>query len=163
MKGGITMKKTVLFNELNLRYPESFDVMSGEELGKVFSCRAERWGIKNLEQHMMFSVTRSGGKGILSRITDSKAVASGAGHQMKKTLIDYKKVYNIDQIICGQRARGFGFSFMPINSDVRQMGELIVFKRQNHYYSAIFQSPEEIFPSVRGVLEDILDSFEPAA
>ncbi len=159
------MKQTKLFNEFNLRYPENFNVMSKEELKKHFIGRVERWGIKNSEQHLMFSVSRSKdmGRGLFSRITDSKSVANGAGHQMKRTLLDYKRSYTINQTICGYKACGFGFSFMPKDSDVRQTGELIVFKRQNRYYAAVFQSPEETFHSVRGVLEGILDSFELAA
>lgn len=137
------MKKTVIFDEMELEYPNDLVIMDKEELNKKFSGSENRWAVKNQEKHMIISVVKLNPNAIMGFLTDEKSVANGIKIRIKKNMQDYHEIGTIKTNVDGRKACGFVYDYLVKDTDVRQYSEVLVISLKRRFYVVQYYSQLE--------------------
>ena len=83
------MNNASINNEINLAYPDGFQVMGEEELTRYFSNPADRWGAYDANQHIILSVSWAKAGFMKS---DPEMHLYDIEARLRKTLVNYQKI-----------------------------------------------------------------------
>ena len=132
MHTGINMKAT--FNNLiNLEYPEGYKELTLIENKKYFSGNLLRITFHNEEKHILLSLSK-GNDSFINRFISVATVVSGSLSNLSKNLKDYEFIEQFESSICGKDAIHECFSYTANDEDIKQYGELSVFKMNKAFY-----------------------------
>lgn len=131
------MQKTILNNELSIEYPDTFTVLTTEEMQKAFgNVWDDRFTIRNTELHILFSVFWKKTGGLFGAIADAKSVAKATEAKLKGKMPGYTPKGRCSSNVCGNKAEGFRYEYSA--GDVRQACEVLVFKYRKCFYTVYY-------------------------
>lgn len=140
------MKAATFQNLIHLEVPEDFAELSEEESKKFFTGNLSRISFRNKEKHILLSLSQSKAS-FLYRLCGVKTALNGALNSMAKSLKDYEALGEQESVIFDQKALTAAFCFTAKDADVKQYGELSVFKIKNVFYAiycvSVFEGREE--------------------
>lgn len=144
-------------NEINLTYPDDFDVMSEEALVKYFSTAQNRWGVYNEAKHILLSVswTKAGGIG---KPSDPETMLTTVEARMCRNLLNYQKVGSFKTKIGGQKAQGIRFMYRVNDKRLVQVADLFVFKYKKNLYAVHYITRQLSAADDRLILQEVLNS-----
>ena len=87
--------------------------MDIEELTKYFGTSENMSGIRSEEQHIIMSFGWNKVNILLSILAGQKSVLNGMEKRFRGSLKGFKRKENIDVNICGVKAKGFAFEYIP--------------------------------------------------
>jgi|GEM_PF-5051742 len=128
------MKEATFKNLIHLEVPEDFVELNEEENKKFFTGDLSRISFRNKEKHILLSLSQSK-VSFLYRLYGVKTALNGALNGMAKSLKDYEALGEQESVIFDQKALTAAFSFTAKDADVKQYGELSVFKIKNVFYA----------------------------
>ena len=152
------MKKTVS-GELAFAYPEYLDTMTADEVKKYFCDQTNRMGLRSVERHMIVSVSNTKPKLVLY-LTDAKSVVGGAERSMKRNLKNYRRIDKRMLYVASKKACSVSFEYTASDPPVEQVGELVVFRVKNKFYSIYYVSRKSLHEQNYTDFQAILNSME---
>ena len=154
------MMKTLTIHEgLTLSCPDSFRVMTLEELNKISASHyPNRFGIWDEEAKIMLSFIWHKINVMAVSLTDPRRNLYGVEMQMRRMLqpFDYKKNASLRRQIGGMKAKGFSYDYR-VNGQF-QSGEVYMFKHQRNYYTLYTYAWEPMEGKVQETIQRIVDS-----
>lgn len=153
------MKQVTFNNLINLEYPEDFKILSEEEGKKYFSGNLMRLSFHNEERHILISLSKSKNS-FLNYFFPVASVARNAINSTKHNLKDFQFVGEFTSTIFNVPAITECFSYTSNNSDVKQYGELSVFKYKRTIYAIYCVSRLDNKEKDKEVFEDFRNSFK---
>lgn len=126
--------KTAIFDQtISLDYPDDFYEMSEEEIRKFFGVDLLRFGVRNLEKHVILSFAKTN-KSFLNILASPKSVLAGAENNLRNNLKDYQQLESFETELLSKKGNGVRFSYSAIDQDVKQYCEMVVVKYRNNFY-----------------------------
>lgn len=127
--------KSVTFNNLiALEYPDDFKQLSDEENEKYFYGDQPRLSFQNKEKHILFSISKSK-DAFINRLISIKAVAIGSLTNLENNLKEYKFIEEKESLISDKPSLTECFSYIANDKDIKQYGELTIFKIGKAFYN----------------------------
>ena len=128
------MEKLVFNESINLEYPDSFVKLSEEENHQYFSGNLLRLSIQDKEKHILISISKSRNS-IFYRITNVASVAINSVSNLETTLKEYEFIEEFESRVLDEYCLTECFSYKANDQDIKQYGELSVFKIKNAIFS----------------------------
>lgn len=126
--------KQAIFNYLvNFEYPDDFVELTAEENKKYFSGDLLRLSFQNKEKHILLSISKSKDSFINYTIATSTVISSSVIN-LKKNLKDFEALGSYESTIFKKEAITECFSYTAKDENVKQYGELSVFKYKKAFY-----------------------------
>ena len=154
------MKKGIFNDLINFEYPESFSQLSEEENQKYFMGNLMRLSFQNTEKHILLSLSKSKDS-FMNRFVSIAAVISGSLSNMENNLKDYQHLEEYESTIFGEPSITECFSYTANDLDVKQYGELSVFKFKKAFYVVYCISRLEDQEETKELFKAFKDSFTP--
>ncbi len=153
------METVLLNNELNLTYPDSFHVMSKEELsGYNFYSEAPGWCINDPDRHIMVSISWKQVPGLFAKMLKVKDIAKTMEGQMAQVMkaFDYRLDEFISRTPGGKEAEGFRYEYTVQETGMTGVSLAVKVKNTFYYIHIYYRSAlrDESIP----VMEEILDA-----
>ena len=127
--------KSIINNEIEIDYPDSFYVPEREEMLKYYTTITNRFVIRNAEKHMIISVGWTNPLNLLSSVLVSdKSFLGNCDKNFRRMLKDYKRGENFSCKICGCEANGFAFSYSANDTGAPQNGKTLTVKPGKRIY-----------------------------
>lgn len=158
-KEEICVIQAMINQELSLSYPEGFHVMDAEELRKVYlDDNPDRWGIWDLERHIILAVYWHRSNALLSALAGAKDVARSTEKRLRKGLRanGYRFGGFFLEDLMGLEVPGFRYSYRV--GDVAQAAETLVLKRKEICYTIYCYAREALAEASRPVFAEVLRS-----
>lgn len=155
------MKKETIRDELYLEYPEEFVLMSREQLKEVYlDENPNRWGIRDLERHALFSVWWHVSNPLLAALASAEDICKADEKKMAKGLAGYGYVLKgfFDEKVASVSTKGFSYEY--VLQGKKQIAETIVLKKKNVCYTIYFYSDEEHLDQNKETFREFLNSME---
>lgn len=155
------MKNESISNELSASYPDSFHVMSEEEIKQhCYYQQAPQWSIYDEQQHVLISVAYKKSNFLINKLTNTESLTKNMEGVLAKQLagndFQYDKFTNRD--IDGITAYGVEYDYT-----VQELGmhacSYILNSKKNLYYIHAYVRQENKEESLKTVNE-ILDGFK---
>lgn len=127
------MKKAVFNKLINLEYPDDFVELTSEENKKYFYGDLLRLSFINKDRHIILSVSKSKDSIFNYLITIPSVVRSSISN-MQNTLKDYEWIEEEKSTIFGCKSLTECFSYTASDKDIKQYGEMSVFKYKKAFY-----------------------------
>ena len=122
------------FNDLiNLEYPDDFKKLSDKENERYFTGDLLRISFHNEQKHILMSLSKSKDS-FINRLVNAVTVISGALSNLEKNLKEYKLLEDYESTIFDKPAITACFSYTANNENIKQYGELSVFKEKKAFY-----------------------------
>ncbi len=129
------MEKYTVNGEISVSAPEGFQLMTAEELTKLFvSGDPSRWGLWDRERHVMLIVEWKKYSRLMLALSDIKSVAKRNETLSRKAYAanDYELEEFVSGTIGGRQAEGYRFSFRV--EDTEQGAEVRLLRQGNFIY-----------------------------
>ena len=152
------MKKATFNDLISLEYPEEFDELSETENQKYFTGNLMRLSFLNKERHILLSLSKSKDS-FMNRFVSVAAVISGSLSNMENNLKDYQHLEEYESTIFGEPSITESFSYTANDQDVKQYGELSVFKYKKAFYVVYCISRLEDQEDAKKLFKEFKDSF----
>ena len=153
------MKKATFNNLINLEYPEEFNELSDKENEKYFTGNLLRLSFINKEKHILLSLSKSK-DAFLNRFVGIAAVISSSLSNLENNLKDYQHIEEFESTIFNQPSITECFTYTANDEDVKQYGELSVFKFQKAFYVVYCISRLEDKEDSKLLFNSFKDSFK---
>lgn len=154
------MSKTIFNNLISIEIPDNFKQLSEEENEKFFAGDLMRISFQNPQKHILFSISKTKDS-FLNRIINPAAVLSGALSNMEKNLKNYQLIETCESTIFDKPAMTACFSYSTNSEDIKQYGELSVFKFKKAFYVIYCLSKFESKEESKALFKQFRDSFAP--
>ena len=123
------MRSEVVNGEVTVRFPDSYELMSSEELQKAYgSVTGDLWGIWDKEAHVIVTLLWQKYNGLLLAMADMKAMArkneSIAADLYRNNNYVNKGFFSED--VDGRKGEGYWFEYDV--AGIRQQGASVLFK-----------------------------------
>ena len=128
------MNKAIFNNQINLEYPDGFTQLSDEENSKYFMGNQLRQSFHNKEKHVLLSLSKSKDS-FLYRFLSLEGVLNSSLSNLANNLKDYQTLEKHESTIFNQESLTACFSFVAKDKDVKQYGELSIFKMKKAIYA----------------------------
>lgn len=126
--------KQATFNDLiSLEYPDSFKELSKEENEKYFTGDLYRISFHSEEKHIILSLSKSKDS-FFNRLISIVTVASSSLSNLQRNLKDYQFIEEYQSTIFGVDAITECFTYTANDKDLKQYGELSIFKYKKAFY-----------------------------
>ena len=152
------MKKAIFNNLINLEYPEDFEELSEIENQKYFMGNLLRLSFINKERHILLSLSKSKDS-FMNRFIGIAAVISSSLSNMENNLKDYQHLEEYESSIFEEPSITECFSYTANDEDVKQYGELSVFKFKKAFYVVYCISRLEDKEETKELFKRFKDSF----
>ncbi len=152
------MKKATFNNLINLEYPDNFVELSDIENERYFTGNLLRLTFHNEEKHILLSISKSKDS-FINRIIGVASVVSGSLSNMENNLKDYQLLEEYESTIFDRPAITECFSYTANDLDVKQYGELSVFKFKSAFYVVYCISRLEDQEECKELFKNFKDSF----
>lgn len=155
------MQETVINGELGISYPDSFSVMSPDELKQAYNMDySSMWGMRDKENHVVFSVIWKASFDAMQKLMSSASLAKRAEKALSKAF--RKQGYRCDgffeRAVAGQQGQGFAYSYEV--GGQRQDCETIVIRQGKNCYTLYYYSRADLAQANRAMYEDMLASLK---
>jgi hypothetical protein len=153
------LTETTVNGSVIVQYPDSFRIMTAEELTKAYqSDYNNRWGIVDEESHMVFCIYWNTSNKLLAALVDSKTICKSTEANIRRMMDsrEYKLDGFRDLTISGKKCTGFRHRY--ILQDIRYVSDVVVMKKGNVCYTFYCYTREECEAANRDTLEGILKS-----
>ena len=153
------MISVLLNNEMEFNYPESFHVMSDEELAGVgFSDIPPALCITDPDLHMVITTAWVQINGLLSKLVGTEKLAKKMEARTSAPMkpFGYRRGGFLNRSVGGNKGSGFTFSYTA--QDTNMNGESIVVKVGNVFYYLHRYCRADFEPQSAAVWEDILNA-----
>ena len=154
----VIMKKAIFNNLINLEYPEDFEELSEIENQKYFMGNLLRLSFINKERHILLSLSKSKDS-FMNRFIGIAAVISSSLSNMENNLKDYQHLEEYESNIFEEPSITECFSYTANDEDVKQYGELSVFKFKKAFYVVYCISRLEDKEETKELFKQFKDSF----
>ena len=128
------MNKSIFNNQINLEYPDGFTQLSDEENSKYFMGNQLRQSFQNKDKHILLSLSKSKDS-FLYRFLSLEGVLNSSLSNLEKNLKDYQTLEKYESTIFNQESVTACFSYLTNEKDVKQYGELSIFKIKKAIYA----------------------------
>ena len=138
------MKKATINEELELAYPDSFRIMSPDELRQAYGVDyADMWGIRDEERHAIVTVIWRESSELLLKLFGAHSLVKQYEKKLRKTYRDndYRCDGFFDGMLAGRKMDGLRFSYA--HEGMRQIGEMLVFRRGACNYTLCYYTRED--------------------
>lgn len=144
-------------NEVNLTYPDGFNVMNEEELTRYFGTPADRWGAYQADDHIILSVkwTKAGFKRTL---TDAESFMIEVESGLMRNLVNYQRVTDYKLKIGKKKAYGIRFTYRVKDSVSIHVSDVVVFKHKKYFYTVYYVTRKKNAASSRPAFQEVLNS-----
>ncbi len=152
------MRSEVVNNEVTVRFPDSYEIMSSEELQQAYgSVNGDLWGIWDKEAHIIVTLLWQKYNGLLLAMADMKAMTrkneSMAADLYRNNNYSVKGFFSED--VDGRNGEGYWFEYDV--AGIRQQGASVLFKNRNTVYSlSVFARAEN--PEFEDILKKAVGS-----
>ena len=139
------MAKTLIHGELEIAYPEGFNLMTSDELRKAYNNPYPNiWGIRDEERHILITVFWKDSNELLSKLASAESLAKRAEKTISRGMrkLAYRFGGKFTTTIAGCEAHGFRYEFTGAG-DVAQVAETIVFKHGKICYTLYYYTRPE--------------------
>ena len=153
------MKSISIHEGMTLSCPDSFRVMTLEELNKISASHyPNRFGIWDEEAKVMLSFIWHKINVMAVSLTDPRRNLYGVEMQMRHMLqpFGYKKTGSQKRHIAGRKAKGFSYEYQ-VNGQY-QSGEVFLFKNGRNFYTLYTYAWEPMEGEVQEIIHRIVDS-----
>lgn len=127
------MNKAVFNNLIDLEYPDDFAKLSEEENQKHFSGDLMRLSFQNKDKHVLLSLAKSK-DAFMNRLVSVAAVAGNSLATLEESLKEYQFIEEYESEIFGLPAINECFTYVASDIEVKQYGELSIFKYKKAFY-----------------------------
>lgn len=152
------MNTAKINNEVNLTYPESYQIMGEEELQRYFGKAENRWGVYDAERHVILSVSWSKA-GFKTLFSDAETMLIGVEAKFKRSLINYRRTDARKTKIARKKGYAIRFQYRANNTNMYYLSDLRAVKCKGKYYA--FQyicrriNDEECHPDFDAMMESV--------
>ncbi len=154
------MTKTTFNNLIELEYNESFKQLSDEENNQYFTGNLLRLSFHNKDKHILLSLAKSKNS-FFNLFVSVAAALVDASNNLENTLKNYERLDEYESKIFNQDSITECFSYDASNMNVKQYGELTVFKIKNSFYTVYCLSRFEDNKEAKKIFKQFKDSFKP--
>ena len=155
------MEQTTFNTFINLQYSDNFDVLNKEENEKYFTGDLLRISFQNREKHILLSLSKTNDS-FFNRLVGIKTVVNNTVATLQSGLKDYQFVEEYETTMFDRPAITSCFSYTAKDQDVKQYGELSVFKFKSAFYVVYCISRLENKEDAKKIFKEFTDSFAPA-
>ena len=155
------MKEAVFNKIIKLSYPDDFVELTPEENEKYFSGDLLRLTFQNKEKHFILSISKTK-DAFMNRFFSTASVLVGASSNLEKNLKEYERIGEYDSTIFDVPAITDCFSYVANDKDIKQYGELTVFKVNKAFYIIYCISRYEDKEDAKKTFKEFKESFEDA-
>jgi hypothetical protein len=147
-------------DELTIRVPDGFEVMSQEDLAAAYGDvkdKSEKWGMRDRDRHIMITVRWDHHSSMRMKLINVEATATA---QQKTTArlyakSDYHLIDTFTRTVAATEAAGYALTYTV--EGITQAATLMWLKGKNDVYGiSAFSRPEH--DQSPAVIEEILDS-----
>ena len=125
--------KSTFNNLISIEYPDDFKELSEEENQKYFTGDLLRLSFQNIEKHFLLSVSKSKNS-LINRFISPATVIGGSLSNLENNLKEFQHVEEYESTIFDKPSITECFSYLANNENVKQYGELSVFKVGSAFY-----------------------------
>ena len=157
------MINTIINKELNICYPEDFNVLNEEELMEVYMNKdTNRWAARNTDRHVMIAVLWESSGLLQKAFADLKAVARKNEQLMSKGLRAYEYKCNgfISEEVCGQTAHGYCYEY--VNKGISQHARTLLFRTRANIYGITCYTRGPMNEETAALFSEVLASIHKA-
>ena len=154
------MNKVTFNNLISLECPEGFNQLTDAENQRYFSCDLLRLSFQNKDKHILLSLSKTKNS-LIGWLTSASSVAHGSLANMSNNLKDYQFIEEYESTVFAKQAVTECFSYSANDQDVKQYGELTVFKVKNAFYVIYCLCRLEDKEEHRLLFKQFKDSFSP--
>ena len=149
------MKNISVNSQINITYPDSFNLMDSEELKKSFiTSTNDRWAIHDKENHAIISIAWQRA-GLAGSLADIRAVAKNNEKRVEQIYSDknYKLAGFSERKIGGKKAAGYKYSYTIENVD--QYTSVYLLKHGGYIYAIAYTGRIDEFEEFEKILDGI--------
>ena len=153
------MKNATLNNELTLSYPDDFEAMDAETLGKISQGKdTEGWGVWDPGHHVVITVLREHKNSLLLKLADPRAAAKQNEKATRKLYAGHGYEFGtfFTKTIAEREAAGYTYTFDD-NDSVRSVKVLLV-KHSGSSYGILCSCPQDELDAMGPVFDQVFDS-----
>ncbi len=154
------MKKATFNDLIEFEYPEDFLELTKEENEKYFSGDLSRVSFQNRDKHILLSLSKSKDS-FMNYIIGVASVVSGSLSAMERNLKDFAIIEECESTIFEKQAITECFLYTASNENVKQYGELSVFKAGKAFYVVYCISRFDDREENKQLFKQFRDSFVP--
>lgn len=154
------MNKVTFNNLINLECPEGFVELSERENQRYFSSDLLRLSFQNKDTHVLLSLSKTKNS-FINWITNAASVAHGSLANMANNLKDYQFIEEYESTVFRKQAITECFSYIANDQNIKQYGELTVFKIKNAFYVIYCLCRLEDKEEHQSLFKQFRDSFSP--
>lgn len=152
------MKQATFNDFINLEYPDDFQLLSEEENKKYFVGNQLRLSFLYKEKHILISLSK-GKDSFMNGLFSVSSIAKSSLSNLSRNLKDYQFIEESSSSTLDQPSITECFSYMAIDQNVKQYGELTVFKVKKAFYAVMCLSRFESKEESKKVFKQFVDSF----
>lgn len=153
------MQQTTVNEELEICYPDSFAIMSEDELREAYGMDyADMWGIRDAENHALFTIIWKESFDLAPKLISTKSLIKRVESKLKKAFRKqgYACSGYFKRELAGQEAEGFGYSYQV--QGITQTCEAIVVRRGKSCYTLYYYTRPECAQANRAAYDEMLSS-----
>lgn len=152
------MNNIQINNEVNLVYPDGFDLMSEEELIRYFTTPADRWGVYNAADHILLSVSWKKA-GFWQLFTDAESHLYEIESSLRRSLLNYQRILEYKMKIGKKKAYAIRFEYRVKDAALVQVCDVVAFKYKKKFYTVYYVTRKvnatENLPAFQEILNSI--------
>lgn len=155
------MNTISIYDGLTVDYPDGFEVMTPEELKQFYlDDNPNRFGLWDKERHTVFVVYYHSYKGVLFFVPlpSNKALLERVEKEAAKAYrpYDYRLYGFYEKDVAGEKA--YGYSYEYTLKGVNQIGDTVLFKKNEVTYTVYCYVRKENAEEMRPVYEEMVSS-----
>ena len=153
------MNKGTFNDIIDFEYPDGFKQLSDIENERYFSGNLMRLSFQNKEKHILLSISKTKDS-FMNRLVSTASVLANALANLEGGLKDYEFIEEYESEIFELPAMTGCFSYNTRDEDIKQYGELSVFKLRKTFYIIYCLSRFENKDDSKVIFKDFKDSFK---
>ncbi len=152
------MNKVTFNNSIELESPDGFNQLSDIENQKYFTGNLLRLSFHNPEKHILLSLSKSKDS-FLNRFFSVESVAANVLTNLENNLKDYQYIEQYSASMCDKPSLIGCFSYTANDENIKQYGELTIFKIKKSIYSIYCVSRLDDKEEAKEIFKKFRDSF----
>ncbi len=153
------MKQDIINHELHITIPEGFHLLSEDELNQIYMDEnAERWGMRNEEDHMIFVIYYHRSNPLLAALASENDIVKSTQLKLAKGMENHGYAFNgyFSKEACGQERPGFDYEYNV--GAVRQSGRILIIKKKNVCYTVYFYTRDNLLDKNLVHFDEVINS-----
>jgi hypothetical protein len=154
------MQKTIVNGELRIAYPDTYTVLTPEELEQMYrDGNPDRWSVRNKDEHRTVTLMWKKYAWPAVLMPDSTAIARNNERLMREGLKEYGYALDgfFERELCGQK--GCGYDYAYTNQGIAVKVKTVLFRHRStvwsisFYWRAADEEPSEMIREMLASME----------